>query len=267
MAAVPPRTRAEDVEPGVHARDPNRVATARALFEEGLRHVDAEEWGKAADCFSRLLELRYSPVAAYNLALARARLGQNVQALTSLRELLAQPGLEATVRDAALSLQHEAETNVGWLTVHVRGTCGDCQVQLDGQRWPAATPGVAVPVDPGHHALVLMRSHELVASSDLTVAPGARFEASLQPPAAHEPAPQLVAAAPAQVSPAQSVLLTEPVAAPAQSSLFASPWFWGGVGVLAAGMVTLGVALGSGTQAASPVPGDFRPGIISGVVK
>jgi hypothetical protein len=266
-AAGPAGTRAQSTEASV--ADPKRVATARALFEEGLRHVDSEQWSQAADCFTRLLELRYSPVAAYNLALARSRLGENVRALSGLRELLAQPGLEATVRDAALSLQHEAETNVGWITVHVRGSCGGCVVQLDGQPWPAATPGVPVPVDSGQHALVLMRGDDLIASSDLTVAPGARFEASLEPTPERElaAAPQLVPPAPG--NPLPDDMLREPASTPAQqSSLFKSPWFWGGVGVLAAGMVTLGVVLGSGgTEHASPVPGDFKPGVISGEVR
>ncbi|HKP56024.1 MAG TPA: hypothetical protein VJV78_04880 [Polyangiales bacterium] len=250
------------------------VATARALFEEGLRHVDAERWTQAADCFARLLELRYSPVAAYNLALARARLGENVRALNSLRELLAQPGLEATVREAAQSLQHEAEANVGWVTVHVRGSCASCGVQLDGQPWPAATPGVPVPVDPGHHALGLVRDDDVISSTDLTVAPGARLEASLVAEGEREPATELLpqTTATQQVSASTSasanIVFGQPSAPQEQSSsLFASPWFWGGVGVLAAGMVTLGVVLSSGgTQEASPVPGDFKPGVISGVV-
>jgi hypothetical protein len=266
MAAGSPGARAQST--GASAED--QVAVARALFEEGLRHVDAEEWSQAADSFSRLLELRYSPVAAYNLALARARLGENVRALSSLRELLAQPGLEATVRDAALSLQHEAEAKVGWLTVHVRGSCSGCQVQLDGRPWPAATPGVPVPVDPGHHALALLRGDELVASAYLTVSPGARFEAGLQPATDKEPAPQPMPpmAAPAPSISAPRVALGEPVPPPAKSSLLQSPWFWGGVGVLAAGMVTMGVVLSSGgTQEASPVPGDFRPAVLAGQVK
>jgi len=266
MAAGSAGTRAQTTD----ANTQDRVAIARGLFEEGLRHVDAERWSQAADCFTRLLELRYSAVAAYNLALARARLGENVRALTSLRELLALPGIEITVREAALALQLEAEGNVGWLTVRVRGTCAGCLVQLDGQPWPAATPGVPVPVDPGDHALALRRGDELVASADLNVAPGARFEAALQAAAEHESAPQLVppmAAATAPGAAAPSAALNEP--APAQSSsLLKSPWFWGGVGVLAAGMVTLGVVLGSGgVQEASPVPGDFKPGVLVGEVK
>ncbi|HKU40078.1 MAG TPA: hypothetical protein VJR89_18090, partial [Polyangiales bacterium] len=93
-AAAPVRVSAQHAEVEAAGGDEQRVAAARALFEEGLRRVDAEQWSLAADCFARLLALRYSAVAAYNLALAQVRLGQTVRGLTSLRELLAQPGLE-----------------------------------------------------------------------------------------------------------------------------------------------------------------------------
>jgi hypothetical protein len=53
-----------------------------------------------------------------------------------------------------------------------------------------------------------------------------------------------------------------------KGSLLASPWFWGGVGVLAAGVITLGVVLAnSGGQDAAPVPGNFSPGVLSGEVQ
>lgn len=261
------------------ANDPQQVAMARALFEEGLRHVDAEQWALAADRFARVLSLRYSPVAAYNLALARARLGSSVLALEGLRELLANPGLEPTVRDAALSLQKEQQARVGWLTVRVSGECSDCSVELDAKPLPRAALGVAVPVDPGSHGLVLMRDGARIASTNLNVAPGARVDGKLVAPV------QVVSArsAPLAQQPQRSVepepepfTPTAPPAALAGSadpkepkgSLLSSPWFWGGVGVLAAGVVTLGVVLSAGgTEAATPVPGNFSPSVISGQVR
>jgi hypothetical protein len=254
------------------AADPQQVAMARALFEDGLRHVDREEWALAADRFGRVLELRYSAVAAYNLALARARLGSSVRALEGLRELLAQPNLESSVRDAALALQKEQNAYVGWVTVRVRGECSQCGVQLDDQPLPDATLGVAVPVDPGHHALALMRNDAPVARSSLSVARGARVEANLQAPAQSRAASANLS--PAEVLEADGVNAEAPAGALAPSpetqsnrSLFASPWFWGGVGVLAAGVITLGVVLAAGgTHEATAVPGNFSPGVISGQV-
>src|SRR5262245_53262583 len=144
-----------------------RDAAARALFDEGLRRVDAEQWALAADCFSRLLELRYSAVAAYNLSLAHVRLGQTVRGLASLRELLAQPVLEPTVRDAAQALAREAERTVGELKVRVHGECTGCSVEVHGEPWPGGD-GLPAEVDPGHHSLALLRGTQVVATSDIT---------------------------------------------------------------------------------------------------
>lgn len=259
--------------------DPQQVAMARALFEEGLRHVDAEEWALAADRFGRVIELRYSPVAAYNLALARSHLGHSVLALEGLRELLAQPNLEANVRDVALPLQKELTAQVGWLTVMLRGDCRGCTVQLDGKPLPQAALGVAVPVDPGSHALRLLRADQAVATRDLTMARGARLEVRLEPAngvvhaaisseAADPSEPEAVSGGEAALVPAPSGALQDSPPPDDKRSLFKSPWFWGGVGVLAAGVVTLGVVLaGSGTETQPPVPGDFSPRVISGEVK
>jgi hypothetical protein len=224
-----------------------------------------------------VLSLRYSPVAAYNLALARARLGSSVLALEGLRELLANPSLEPTVRDAALSLQKEQQARVGWMTVHVSGECSGCAVQLDGKPLPPAALNVAVPVDPGSHALALVRGDESLSRSNLNVAPGARVVGKLNAPAqvaavapvpqrTPEPAPdERYSSAPA--APAAALATTSDPQQP-KGSLIESPWFWGGVGILAAGAVTLGVVLSSGgTRAAEAVPGDFSPNVIAGEVR
>lgn len=250
--------------------DPQQLAIARALFEEGLRHVDAGRWALAADRFSRVLALRYSAVAAYNLALARARLGSSVLALEALRELLTQPGLEPTVRDAALALQKEQQANVGWLTVRVRGACPGCRVELDGKEVPTAALGVAVPIDPGRHALGLLRETESVASTTLLVSAGARIEGDLHVPVAPAVAAStVVEPEPDEPVPAAALAPTKVEdKKQAKGSLLSSPWFWGGVGVLAAGVVTLGVVLaGNSSHEAAAVPGNFSPGVISGEVK
>jgi hypothetical protein len=246
------------------------------MFEQGLRHVDAEEWSLAADRFSRVLELRYSAVAAYNLALARARLGEGVRALEGLRELLAHPGLDASVRDAALALQREEEATVGWLTVRVRGDCAGCRVLLDSTPVPTASLSAPLPVNPGQHAVALVRGSQQLDTSNLTIARGARLEASLDANqlqagvagASVATKGERMTQSSATAPPGALARTDEDPKAPRSGSLLASPWFWGGVGVLAAGAVTLGVVLSSGgSESAAPVPGDFTPGVLSGEVK
>src|SRR6185436_26753 len=101
-ATTPPAESAESVAASDEAQ---MNAIARALFDEGLQFVDSETWESAADRFSRLLAIRYSAVAAYNLALARSHLGKLVLAAETLRKLLVDPALDPKVREPALSLQ------------------------------------------------------------------------------------------------------------------------------------------------------------------
>ena len=56
----------------------NDVALARQLFEQGIAFVDEEDWTQAADRFQRSLELRPSPIVAYNLGSALVELGRLV---------------------------------------------------------------------------------------------------------------------------------------------------------------------------------------------
>lgn len=284
-AAAPTRSSAQATPRVAAQSDAQRVAIARALFDEGLRYVDDESWSLAADRFARVLALRYSAVAAHNLALSRARLGRSVQACEDLRELLKQPALEPTVRDAAATLLHEQEASVAWLTVRLTGSCGGCTVQLDQRPWPSVALGVPAPVDPGRHVLSLVQEGRTTASTQLEVARGQRLEIALEPEAEGRavgpiaPQPSAVASPPA---PAEARSRPAPAASLAQSpgsatndwrrdegsSLFANPWFWGASGAVVVGAIVLGVALGAAdAQPSEPVPGDFNPAVLAGEVK
>jgi hypothetical protein len=245
-----------------------RTAIARALFEEGLKFVDLEKWADAADRFARVLEIRYSPVAAYNYGLAQARLGKLVIAAETLRKLLSDAALDPKVRDPAAALQHEVDAKLGWLTLQVNGDGTGCTLRVDDKDWPAAAWGVAVPVDPGKHTVVLVQGTDTLHRDSVDVAPGARILHEVDARAAAAPTPEQVAANAALTQPEPST--SEPISeepARANDNLFAKPWFWVAVGVVAAGAITA-VAIGasSGKDPATPVRGDFSPGVIEGKV-
>lgn len=207
---------------------------ARALFEEGLRYVDAENWQEAQDRFGRVLELRYSAVAAYNLGLAQARLGHGVVAAAALRRLLADASLDAKVRDRANALLRDVESRFAWLHVRVFGDCKPCSVYLNQDEWPWAVVGVSVPVDPGKYTLQLRRATQVLSEERLELAPAAKLDASLF--ATRE---ARLAAAPAAATAAESTAVTQAAPKPTERpSLFVSPWFWGAIGVLAIGATT-----------------------------
>lgn len=253
----------------------DRVAVARALFEEGLSHVDNQRWALAADCFSRLLALKYSAVAQYNLALSQARLGNALRAVELLQALLAEPQLEPTVRKASVDLFEEQRRQVAWLEVRIGGDCEGCTVGVDDRRLPgeAHVDAITVAVAPGSHVLRLMRADTQLSSSQVDVSRGQWLEIEL---VANQPTvtpSAMVAAAslaqPGGTSDASSVdaSLDRTQSEDSSGGLLASPWFWGAIGAVVVGSIALGFALGSGEPAAaSPVPGDFTPGVIAGVV-
>jgi hypothetical protein len=233
-ARLPP---APVVSPGVRDEaEARRTTMARALFEEGLRYIDTGRWADAQDRFARVVELRYSPVAVYNLGLAQARLGHGVVAAATLRKLLADPSVEPKVRDPAAALLAEVEAKFGWLALRVTQPCDGCRVYVDSEEWPPAVLGVSVPIDAGKHGLELRWDASLLAAESVEVASAARVTATLTTPAG-----ALAAARHARFGAAAQPRFSERTSnAPtgSRSSVVASPWFWGAMAVLAAGAVT-----------------------------
>jgi hypothetical protein len=219
--------------------DARRTTMARALFEEGLRLLDAGKWSDAQDRFGRVLELRASPVAVYNLGLAQARLGHVLVAAATLRRLLADATLDAKVRERATTLLNEVEAKFGWLTLRVGGVCDGCSVRVDSEEWPRALQGVAVPIDPGVHTLDLQLALTVLARETVEVAAAGRVEATLS---ARPSAQQTVQDGQARQTSANAKFEGARASrdtASRPSSPLVSPWFWGAMGVLVAGAVTV----------------------------
>ena len=216
--------------PEVEARN---TTMARALFDEGLKYVDSEQWEQAQDRFGRVLTLRYSAVAAYNYGLALARLGRGVVAASTLRRLLTDVNLDPHVHEHASSLLRDVEARFAWLNVRVQGECKGCEVSLNEQIWPWAAIGVFVPVDAGNYALRLRLGSNVLAEQRLSIAATERVEATLS--TGHPSAS--AAAGAGQARPGSRMLAPTPeeVAEPPRGSVLKSGWFWGAMGVLVIG--------------------------------
>jgi hypothetical protein len=224
-------------KPAVSAADREARATtiARALFDEGLRQVDAGHWEEARDRFERVLTLRYSAVAAYNLGLAEARLGRGVVAAATLRKLLGDSTLDPKVRESATALLVEVESHFGWLTLRVRGAWDDCSVYVDDEEWPWAAIGVSVPIDPGSYRLQVRWAEARLAEDRIEIAAAQHLEVALVV------TPGVLAAARSggHVRPDHRGRSSQPMAAePSAPSILKSVWFWGAVGVLTVGAVS-----------------------------
>ena len=248
--------------PAQSEEDAQKSAIARALFAEGLGFVDAAQWPDAADRFRRVLQIRYSPVAAYNLGLAQARLGKLVSSVETLRKLKSEPTLDADVRDSVTALLAETEPKLAWLTLSVTGACDGCEIVVDDQPWPAAAIGVAVPIDPGPHVAKLLRKSAVISQSSVEPQPGERISITL----GAAPTPEAAAlASQAQARQRSSETTPGPAAATRSNKrVWSSPWLWGSVGAvgIAAIATVVVVAASSDEKAASAVHGDFNPGAI-----
>lgn len=248
-------------DPGAIPEDTQRIAIARALFQEGLQFVDDERWAEAADRFSRVLEIRYSAVAAYNLGLARAHLGKLVSASETLRKLLTDEALDPKVRESVSALLTDVEAKQAHLSIALQGDCIGCSVWVDDQSWPSAAIGIAAPIDPGEHVVELRNADKVLQSQRLAPREGQREEVTL----GSEPVAPTPAAVAASTQPTTAVALTdaEPEQRAHGSSILSSPWFWIGVGVVAAGATAIAIAASSGGGgSATPVAGDFSPGVV-----
>ena len=262
-------------EPG--AQD---TAVARALFEEGVMLADAEQWAEAADRFQRSLELRGSPVVAYNLASALVQLERLVEASELLQKVRRDETAPAAARDAARALLDRVQPRLGRLTIRLDGDPSGVTVWIDGREIPTQAIGVSMPVDPGRRTIRVRRGDDVVAERQLTVLSGAGAETRLEvPPAPPPPEPQPeeppVEETPTGFRPgdafqselpdptddandedAAEVPTPEQVARVAvrrpsgrraprftdeeDTSLLENPWFWGGVG---AGSLVLAIGV------------------------
>lgn len=263
---------ASPVTAQVAPEEPTTEATAmaRALFEEGLQLVDQKRWEEAADRFARVLDIRWSPVAAYNLATSLIELGALVEASEALRAVIRDASSSESMRESARRQLTAVERRIGKLRLDVSGDGVDVVITLDDAELPPAAWNVAVPVDPGTHRVAAYRGDRMVFQTDALVQEGSQREVVVPV--------RLSAAAPTPVATASTVAvdvapLPPATEQPPERSDAASKggmwWLWIGAGVLAAGAlatVAILVASDAASEPPAPVAGDFEPGVLRGQV-
>jgi hypothetical protein len=246
----------------VHAQaaDPARSASARTLFEEGLKKADAAAWTEAADLFQRALALRDSPVIRFNLSAAWVELGRLVEASELLRALQNDERTDTEVQKSASDKRQVLLPRLAQLTIVVEGHDPSQLVLLDEQKVSPDKLGVAFAVDPRVHHLVLRAGERVLDQKQVLLVEGEALEVKLT--GAVE-APVVVAA---PVLRRRSVAATssevdEP--APTNARQRRRRLWWGvgtGVAAVAAGVVA-GVLLAQ--QKSEGSPDAFSPGTVS----
>ncbi len=240
------------------AADPARSASARALFEEGVKRADAAEWAEAADRFQRALTLRDSPVIRYNLAAALSELGRLVEASELLRQVVRDPAIDAALRADAQSKLASVSARIGKLTVELDPPDAEVTVVLDEHPLATAMVGVAIPTDPGEHSLRALRGEEEVDARQVTLADGAAQTVTLATKRVATPSEAAATLVPVTAPAA------EPASNPDHREGGRSKFLWWGVGagVVAAVAIAVVSALainGSNDSGSDPYQGDFDP--------
>lgn len=255
---------------GAAAKEPSpaELESARSMFREGLQLIDEQAWADAADRFARVLDIKWSPVAAYNLGVARSRVGQLVAARTVLERVLSDINAPDDVRDPAALLLAEIMPRIARLVVHIEDDDGAVRVTVDGESWPRASWGVAAAIDPGLHEVKLWQG-ETAYTTHVDVKEGSRAETVLRVPRSARPTAQVPPPALAARATKRPFVAAELEPDPAREprdtegeSVLEQWWFWTGVGVLAAAVVTTAVVLSADDDSGAPTAGDFDPPLL-----
>jgi len=232
-----------------------RSALARSLFQEGLGFVAHQDWAAAADRFRRANELHPSPAIRLNLALADEHLGRLVEAYELAAETAQDAGAPDELRQQASSAAERLQSRVGRLRIRVQGQTPEDQITVDGRTIPSVAVGVAMPTDPGTHAVALVRSGETITTVSVEVTEGGTADATL--------AVLAVGVRDAVEDHGVDASLRP---APPQSggrSVLEEWWFWAIVGGTAAvAVVVLVTALAASSAAATPIGGNLTPPFI-----
>ena len=226
------------------------TALARSLFEQGIELADRGDWTGAADRFRRSLEIRPSPVVAYNLGNALTEIGRFVEASEAFRRAIRAD--DAELRTAAQGRLDAIQPRIGTLIIQLDGPGEGVTVMIDGDPIPSQAIGIGTPIDPGEHAVDARRGGGSVAETTVTIAEGGSDEVTLEIP----PAPVEDRGSGASDPVLGGGGSTEPV----DESGGISPWLWVGIGAaVAAGVAVLLVVLLTQSSDADPVSGTLSP--------
>jgi hypothetical protein len=131
-------------------------STADALFRAGRKASAAHDDKTAAARFAESYRLDPAPGTALNWALSEEHLGQLASALEHAREALAGLGPRDPRRPISKQLVDRLETRTPRLTVRLaKGAPENTTVKRDDTELRGAALGVALPVDPGEHRVVV----------------------------------------------------------------------------------------------------------------
>jgi hypothetical protein len=226
-------------------------AAARTLFQEALKQADAGDYVTACPKFEDSYRLDPTFGAQVNVADCEERRGHLANAwlgYQKAREMLATGDKRIPDTDHAIA---ELEKRLPRLTIRVAPAApSDAMVERDGLQVAASSFGLALPVDPGHHIVVIKSPGRQPQRYEVELAEGESSELIGEPGAAQPP----IAAAPPIPAPRLASVSTTDMPRAASAPMPGQPaphsrtaaYLVGSIGLagLAAGVVTRVLAFG-----------------------
>jgi hypothetical protein len=230
-----------------YAGDAGSKAEARTHFDRGLLLLDAGDLDAAAAEFEAAHALVPAALAAYDAALAHARLNRPLPAVRLLRDA-SERSPSAALRDKISVLLHEQEARLGKLLVQVTGTDGkpiaDAELHAAGYTREQLRVGQVAEVAPGSITLRIVAAGHAPIERTLRVEAGTRQELAM----VLEPSEILPAPAP-PAAPPKTAVVREASAEPARDAAASKQEPASEQALPTAGIVTAGV--GAALMAAS----------------
>lgn len=208
-------------------------AAARALFGEGRKLMEQEQFEQACPKFEESLRLDHGMGTQFNLAHCWDKLGRTASAWALFLDVAAaaragnQPQREAAARERAKAL----EPKLTRLRVEVPDPATDAKVMRGDQEIGAAAWGTAMPVDPGTHVIRVTAPGKQPWSHEMEVPAEPRTFSVEVPALEDKPAPAEAAGPEMMTGEATLSADTGPEGSGAGPG--AAPWILGGIGVAA----------------------------------
>ncbi|MEP7051988.1 MAG: PEGA domain-containing protein [Pseudomonadota bacterium] len=153
------------------AQDKTELSKARAQFQRAIELEQAGNYTSALDTFRSVGEVRMTPQVRFHIATCEEKLGRLVTALGGYQLAFADADsvgddFKAEVELAVTRLQ----ASIPKLVIN-RGSGGEAaEIQLDGVELGASSVGIAVPLDPGPHAITAKAPNFMPFSRTVTIA-------------------------------------------------------------------------------------------------
>lgn len=177
-AAAPRAARADD------------AATAQALFDEATALKEKEDWAGACPKFESSYRLDPALGTLLNLANCLEKLGKIASAWARWDEAFQWATKEGDDRvDYAKTQRDALVPRLPRLTIRATSAAASLSIERDTSRMTEAMYGVALPVDPGEHAVFIKRDDEILRTEKITVAEAQSAELSFDLAAIERAAP------------------------------------------------------------------------------